>query len=171
MEVDEERNRVPGNRTPEEHVAYIFDEVIPKMCKKDVMIDVIGMGDGGPIVAEYLKGNWERWEGRVKAVCVGSGPVWLGERVDGAEGFGKFWAERARAYVQSDEPLDTPLTGREDFGCNCYSAGQNEALELVMPKAYKSMLKFFQLVNDVPGYRELAEMTTGVDDYGVEAVA
>lgn len=24
-----------------------------------------------------------------------------------------------------------------------------------MPKAYKSMLKFFKLVNDVPGYREL----------------
>ncbi len=55
------------------------------------------------------------------------------------------------------------MSGREDFGCNCYSAGQNEVVERIMPVAYKSMLRFFQLVHDVPGYRELPEMTTGVD--------
>lgn len=32
-----------------------------------------------------------------------------------------------------------------------------------MPVAYKDMLKFFQLVNDVPGYRELPEMTAADD--------
>ncbi len=67
--------------------------------------------------------------------------------------------QRTRAYIQSDEPVGTPLTGREDFGCNCYSAGQNEVLERVMPMAHSDMLKFFQLVNDVPGYRELPGMT------------
>lgn len=51
--------------------------------------------------------------------------------------------------------------GRKDFGCNCYSAGEGEILECIMPKAYKSMLKFFQLVNDVPGYRELAALWEG----------
>ncbi|KAL8733589.1 MAG: hypothetical protein Q9166_001998 [cf. Caloplaca sp. 2 TL-2023] len=162
MEIDEERNRVVGNRDPKEHVAYIFDEVIPKMCKKDVAMDVIGMGDGGPIVAEYLQGNWEKWEGKVKAVAVGSGGIWLGDKIEEGK-FKKFWGDRARAYIQSDEPLETPLTGRKDFGCNCYSAGQNEVLERVMPVAYKSMLKFFQLVHDVPGYRELPEMTTGAE--------
>lgn len=49
-----------------------------------------------------------------------------------------------------------PLVGRKDFACNCYSAGEGEVLECIMPKTYKSMLKFFQLVDDVPGYRELA---------------
>ncbi|KAL8820959.1 MAG: hypothetical protein Q9223_000913 [Gallowayella weberi] len=171
MAVDEERNRVPGNRDPQEHVAYIFNEVIPAMCKKDVKIDVIGMGDGGPMVAEYLQANWERCEGKVQAVCVGSGPIWIGERIDGVKGFGKFWSDRARAYVQSDEPLDSPVTGRENFGCNCYSAGQNETVELVMPKAYKNMLNFFRLVNDVPGYCEVPDMTAGIDDLGVEEVA
>lgn len=63
--------------------------------------------------------------------------------------------QRARAYIQSAEPLDTPMIGRKDCGCNCYSAGENEVLECIMPKAYGSMLRFFQLVNDVPGYREL----------------
>ncbi|KAI4248406.1 MAG: hypothetical protein L6R40_000965 [Gallowayella cf. fulva] len=172
MEIDEERNRVVGNQDAKEHVAHIFDEVIPKMCKTDVAIDIIGMGDGGPTIAEYLQENWEKkWEGRVRCVAVGSGAIWLGEKIEGDGKFHRFWADRARAYIQSDEPLDTPLTGREDFGCNCYSAGQNEVLELVVPAAYTGMLKFFQLVHDVPGYRELPEMTTGVDAADVEEAA
>lgn len=58
--------------------------------------------------------------------------------------------------MQSAEPLETPLIGRKDCGCNCYSAGEDQVLECIMPNAYKSMLEFFQLVNEVPGYRELA---------------
>ncbi|KAL8914173.1 MAG: hypothetical protein Q9171_001168 [Xanthocarpia ochracea] len=162
MEIDAEKNRVPGHKDANEHIASIFNDVIPKMCEKDVVIDVIGMGDAGPIVAEYLQGNWGKWDGKVKAVAIGSGSIWPGEKI-GEGKFKKFWEERARAYIQSGEPLETPLSGREDFGCNCYSAGQNEVVERIMPVAYKSMLRFFQLVNDVPGYRELPEMTTGVD--------
>ncbi|KAL8887759.1 MAG: hypothetical protein Q9192_006278, partial [Flavoplaca navasiana] len=158
MEIDDEKNRVPGHGDAKEHVASIFDDVIPKMCKKGVAIDVIGMGDGGPIIAEYLQGNWKNWKGQVKAVAIGSGAIWLGDKIADGE-FVKFWEDRTRAYIQSDEPVGTPLTGREDFGCNCYSAGQNEVLERVMPMAHSDMLKFFQLVNDVPGYRELPEMT------------
>ncbi|CAO1600063.1 MAG: hypothetical protein LQ349_000158 [Xanthoria aureola] len=162
MEIDEEKNRVPGHRDPQEHVASIFNDVIPKMCKKDVAIDVIGMGDGGPIVAEYLQANWKTWKGQVRAAAIGSGPMWLGEKVGEGE-FKKFWEEHTRAYLQSDELVGTPLTGREDFGCNCYSAGQNEVLERVMPVAYKDMVMFFQLVKDVPGYHELPEMTGAGD--------
>ncbi|KAL8675227.1 MAG: hypothetical protein Q9168_000347 [Polycauliona sp. 1 TL-2023] len=163
MEIDEEKNRVAGHKDPAEHVASIFNDVIPSMCKKDVAIDVIGMGDGGSIFAEFLQGNWNRWKGRVQAVAIGSGPIWLGEKIGEGE-VKKYWDQRTRAYIQSDEPLGTPMTGREDFGCNCYSAGQNETLERVMPVAYTDMLKFFQLVKDVPGYRELPEMTGGDDN-------
>lgn len=46
--------------------------------------------------------------------------------------------------------------GRKEYCCNCYSAGEEQHLECIMPNAYKSMLEFFQLINDVPGYRELA---------------
>ncbi|KAI4227002.1 MAG: hypothetical protein L6R36_002748 [Xanthoria steineri] len=165
MEIDEEKNRVSGNRDPQEHVASIFNDVIPRMCKKDVTIDVIGMGDGGPIVAEYLKANWNTWKGQVRAAAIGSGPMWQGEKLGEGE-FKKFWEEHTRAYLQSDEPVGTSLTGREDFGCNCYSAGQNEVLERVMPVAYKAMLTFFQLVKDVPGYHELPGMTGAGDTDG-----
>lgn len=92
MEIDEEKNRVSGNRDPQEHVASIFNDVIPRMCKKDVTIDVIGMGDGGPIVAEYLKANWNTWKGQVRAAAIGSGPMWQGEKLGEGE-FKKFWEE------------------------------------------------------------------------------
>lgn len=65
--------------------------------------------------------------------------------------------QRVRGYIQHYEPLDTPLAGRMDMGCNCYSAGENSIMELIIPTAYKSMLSFFQLVNDVPGYREIPD--------------
>lgn len=55
----------------------------------------------------------------------------------------------------SEHPLGDPLSGREDFGCNCYSAGESIYVECIMPSAYKHMLGFFQLVNDVPGYEEM----------------
>ncbi|KAL8762550.1 MAG: hypothetical protein Q9184_001458 [Pyrenodesmia sp. 2 TL-2023] len=156
MEIDEVKNRVPGNRDASEHVAYIFDEVIPKMARKDAMVDVIAMGDGAPEAVRYLREKWEKWEKNVQAVALGTGFVWSKGEVGGSEKFREFWGDRARAYIQCAEPLDTPLVGREDFGCNCYSAGEGEILECIMPKAYKSILKFFKLVNDVPGYRELA---------------
>ncbi|KAL8952210.1 MAG: hypothetical protein Q9222_001865 [Ikaeria aurantiellina] len=155
MEIDEVRNRVVGNHSPAEHVAYVFDEVVTKMARKDVKIDVIGMGDGAREVVGCLKHNWEKWAGKVQAVAVGTAFVWQGDEV-GEGKFKEFWGDRCRAYIQSTEPLDTPLEGRKEFGCNCYSAGTGEVLELVMPSAWKSMLGFFQLLNDVPGYRELA---------------
>ena len=62
--------------------------------------------------------------------------------------------QRARAYLTNHEALDTPLYGRDQLGCNCFSAGEPTFTENIMPRAYKSMLAYFQLVNDVPGYYE-----------------
>ncbi|KAL8906401.1 MAG: hypothetical protein Q9207_002062 [Kuettlingeria erythrocarpa] len=156
MEIDEIKNRVPGNGDAGEHVAYIFDKVIPNMARKDVKVDVIAMGDGAPEAVRYLRETWDKWAKNVQAVALGTGFLWSEGEVGGRDDFKEFWGDRARAYIQCAEPLDTPLVGRETFGCNCYSAGEGEIVECIMPKAYKSMLKFFKLVDDVPGYRELA---------------
>ncbi|KAI4088046.1 MAG: hypothetical protein LQ348_000586 [Seirophora lacunosa] len=163
MEIDEVKNRVPGCKNATEHVAYIFDEVIPKMAMEDVKIDVIGMGDGAPEVVGYLRAKWERWEKNVQAVALGTGFVWTVDEVGGNAKFRAFWSDCM-------EPLAMPLVGRNDFGCNCYSAGEGEILECIMPKAYKSILKFFRLVNDVPGYRELAGFGEGalVEEEGTD---
>lgn len=93
MQIDEVRNRVEGNREPGEHVKYIFDEVIPKMCREDVKVDVIGMGDGAPEVVGYLRRNWEKWEGKVQAVALGTGFMWAKGEVGGEEKFRAFWGD------------------------------------------------------------------------------
>ncbi|KAI4258899.1 MAG: hypothetical protein LQ352_001012 [Teloschistes flavicans] len=143
MEISEEKNRVLGNRTPMEHVAHIFEEVIPKLAKADVAIDVMATGDGAQVAVEYLRNNWDgKAEKNVQAVAVGCGYTWSrAEMVGEGSKFRKFWGEARRM----------------DMGCNCYSAGENSIMELIIPTAYKSMLSFFQLVNDVPGYREIPD--------------
>ncbi|KAL8705933.1 MAG: hypothetical protein Q9201_000988 [Fulgogasparrea decipioides] len=158
FEIDEEKNRVPRNRDPTEHIAYVFEEAIPKLARADVAIDVLATGDGATELVEYLKDHWEgKCEKNVQAVTVGCGYLWTGEETVGEGRFRAFWGDRARAYIQSFEPVDTPLTGRKEMGCNCFSAGENLIMELVVPAAYKSMLRFFQLVNEVPGYCEMAQ--------------
>ncbi|KAI4104343.1 MAG: hypothetical protein L6R37_003340 [Teloschistes peruensis] len=166
MEISEEKNRVAGNRTPMEHVAHIFEEVIPKLAKANVAINVMATGDGAQVAVEYLRDNWEgKAEKNVVAVAVGCGYTWSrAEMVGEGAKFRTFWANRARGYIQNYEPLDTPLAGRKDMGCNCYSAGENAIMELIIPAAYKSMLGFFQLVNDVPGYREIPDEVVEVED-------
>lgn len=66
--------------------------------------------------------------------------------------------QRARAYLISSDPLGTPLSGCARFGCNCYSSGEAVNTECIMPTAYRSMLGFFQLVADVPGYQEVGDV-------------
>lgn len=62
--------------------------------------------------------------------------------------------QRARVYLLHSTPLGTPLYGREEVGCNCYSSGEDKDFECIMPNAYTSMLEFFQLVHNLPGYEE-----------------
>lgn len=50
--------------------------------------------------------------------------------------------QRARAYLISQEPLETPLSGRDEFGCNCYSSGETTYVERIMPMAHKKMLGY-----------------------------
>ena len=71
--------------------------------------------------------------------------------------------QRGRVYLLSDEPVDTPLMGREYLGCNCYSSGEPSYTECIMPKAHSSILAFFSLAANVPGYAEIEAPETLVD--------
>jgi hypothetical protein len=44
--VHEEYNRVLGHTNPEEHIATVFDKVIPQMVRQDAKLYVIGITDG-----------------------------------------------------------------------------------------------------------------------------
>ncbi|MCJ1469351.1 hypothetical protein MMC07_007984 [Pseudocyphellaria aurata] len=173
MRADPVKNRIPGNEDPAAHVKYIFEEVVPKMVNPSSTLDIIGMGDGASEVVAYLQTKWARWKGRVQAIAVGTGYVWANREIYDGE-FASFWAKRARAYLLSPDPVETPLTGREYFGCSCYSSGEADHTECIMPHAYRSMLGFFQLVADVPGYEELEIIeppgAQGADGWGEDVV-
>jgi hypothetical protein len=182
VRVDAIKNHIPGNEGVKEHVASVF-AAVEKLVRDDVAVDIIGIGEGAEEAVEYMDQNWERWEGKVRAVCVGMGFVWsVSDQVQNRR-FRDFWSrvcshptsviynfsdllsiqQRARAYLIHNEPVETPLNGRAQLGCNCFSSGEATFTESIMPRAYKSMLAFFQMVNDVPGYFE-AEVEPQGDD-------
>lgn len=157
MRIDPVKNRVPGNEDAAAHVKYVFEEVVAKMVNPSANLDIIGVGEGASELVAYLQTEWAKWEGRIQAIAVGAGYMWTNGEVHDAE-FAKFWGKRARVYLLSPHPLETPLSGREHFGCNCYSSGEAIHTECIMPRAYRSMLGFFRLVADVPGYQEVEDL-------------
>ena len=47
------------------------------------------------------------------------------------------------------------MTGREEYGCNCYASGEQYYQENVIIAAWRSMLDWFNLVASSPGYEEV----------------
>lgn len=90
MRIDPVKNHIPGNEDVKAHVKSVFD-VVEKMASDDVLIDVIGLGDGAEEVVEYLDQNWEQWETKVRAICVGMGFVWTVGSLLKNEKFRDFW--------------------------------------------------------------------------------
>ncbi|KAL9031667.1 MAG: hypothetical protein Q9196_000338 [Gyalolechia fulgens] len=93
MEIDEVKNRVSGNSDVKEHVAHVFDEVIPQVAKADVKIDVIGMGDGAPEVVQFVQGNWKKWQKNVQAIATGTAFLPRIEDTGEDRSFGEFWGD------------------------------------------------------------------------------
>ena len=167
MRVDPVKNRARGNESMAAHVKYVFEEVVRHMVDKDAKLDIIGVGEGASESVAYLDHHWGKlWADRIQAIAVGTGPVWPGDEIQNPN-FRLFFAKRARAYLLSHHPIGDPLSGREDFGCNCYSSGEKVYSECIMPAAYKQILGFFQLVNQVPGYEDTEFRRPG-DAGGVE---
>ena len=70
--------------------------------------------------------------------------------------FPTFVRQRCRAYVLFGElPVETPAPGLKEFGCNCYSAGEQYYQEDIMCSAWRSMLDWFNVVHGTgEGYEE-----------------
>ena len=189
MRIDPVKNHIPGNKNTKEHVKSVFEEVLGKLARQDVVIDLIGLGEGAEEAVGYLDSNWKDWQDKVRAICVGVGYVWrVGDAIQN-ERFMAFWEKvqlpicfdfikipspreillilflkRARAYLIHESLVETPLAGRQELGCNCFSSGESTFTECIMPRSYQSMLSFFQLVNDIPSYFEAESEIPKNDD-------
>ncbi|KAK2808976.1 hypothetical protein FQN50_004250 [Emmonsiellopsis sp. PD_5] len=48
------RNKIPGNESWQDHVTYVFEEVLGKLVAPDAKIDIIGLAEGGLAAVRYL---------------------------------------------------------------------------------------------------------------------
>ena len=62
---------------------------------------------------------------------------------------------RSRAYLVSQQPLEEPVDGRYEFGCNCYSSGETQNVECIMPRAWTSMLRWLNVMHKTPECEEV----------------
>jgi hypothetical protein len=46
------------------------------------------------------------------------------------------------------------MEGREQFGCNCFSGGEELYQENVIVKSWRSMVEWFDLIHSSPDYEE-----------------
>ena len=107
MRMDPVKNRIPGSENPKEHVKSVFEEVLGKMSQPDAVIDVIGLGEGAEEAIGYLDQNWNDWQGKVEAICVGVGFVWRVEDDIQNKKFMDFWGKvsfRMYYFPQSSRP-------------------------------------------------------------------
>jgi len=54
LKIDENKNKIPGNRDYVEHIQYVFENVLGSMTHKDASFDIIGLEYTGAAVLEYL---------------------------------------------------------------------------------------------------------------------
>lgn len=86
------KNHIPGNEDMAAHVRCVFEEVVAQLVNKTAKLDIIGVGEGASEAVDYLQSNWEKWEGRVHAIAVGTGQVWPGNLITN-EKFAIFWGK------------------------------------------------------------------------------
>ena len=53
-QINETHNRVPGHRTPEEHISTVFEHVLHQLLKDDVRLWIVGIADGAENFIEYM---------------------------------------------------------------------------------------------------------------------
>ncbi|KAK4041973.1 Arb2 domain-containing protein [Parachaetomium inaequale] len=154
---DAKVNEIPGNRTVREHVRGVFEAVVlgGGMVREEAKVDVIALGDTADEVEGYLDDDrvWEK-VGRRLGCLVTLGSCYSSKEFK-CEGFKRFMAERARAYMMHHTPLDTPVAGPggnpgaagfTSYGCPVYSAGEARVIETMLIEAQPAVLNWMQQV-------------------------
>ncbi|UKZ56730.1 hypothetical protein TrVGV298_010571 [Trichoderma virens] len=157
-------NDIPGNEGPEQHVKYIFGEVLRSMASEKAMVDVIAIGDSCEIVEKFLDGKeaWEVWGKRLSSLILLS-PVCEADGLTN-EQFKDFMTKRARGYLVCPEPLGTPLAPPEGnselsiapLGFPCFSSSEPMYAETILIRARSHILSHIQDVAMDPGYENPA---------------
>ncbi|KAL4936022.1 hypothetical protein BDV06DRAFT_233771 [Aspergillus oleicola] len=180
-----ERNKIPGHANWQEHVTSVFEDILAargRLVRSDVKIQAIGASEGGMAVVRYLRANWQTWQQHISAICLAnplhkaaydlstSNPTSTETSNSLFPSFASFLSSRCRSYLLSPEPLgfSLPASEREEFGCNCYSSGEELNVECILPRAWGSMLAWLDRAYADEGFgeRELLIREIGAGDIG-----
>ena len=65
-----DKNTVSGNRTRDEHVEYVINQVAGKLMEKTASLDIIGVSEGAMALIEFFNkpSNFYKWERRIGAM-------------------------------------------------------------------------------------------------------
>ena len=69
--------------------------------------------------------------------------------------FINFISKRCRGYFVSRSPIETPMVGREEHGCNCYASGEHHYQENAFVRCWKHILDWFNMLHVNPEYEEV----------------
>ncbi|KAG6033307.1 hypothetical protein E4U41_006941 [Claviceps citrina] len=158
-----DRNGVPGNGTPEEHVSSVFDALLGGAggLGERARLSVVAVGQSCELLTRFLDRaeNANRWLGRMDAVLL-MGTVYPAETMQNDE-LKSFLAKRSRAYILSPQPLNTPLappTGNPAeripaLGSPCYSSSEPLHTEKILIAALAPAMQYLLEAATSPGYQ------------------
>jgi len=108
----------------------------------------------------------EKWRPYISAICLAD-PLQstkveldMGKLADPTS-FTAFMSSRCRAYVVSHDAADKPQVGYHHHGCNCYSSGEAQHSEGILPNAWPRMLAWLDVLYKDRAYVE--KMVKGTD--------
>lgn len=153
------RNKIPGNTHYQEHINYVFENVLKPNLASKSRIDVLAVSEGGHATINYLRDNWEFWKKYLSGVCLAD-PYHTAaydldrEKLTDKDSFTAFFSSRGRAYTLSSDPVGTMQPGYRDYGCNCYASGEELNSDSIAAKAWIDMLVWFDKLQEDPLYAE-----------------
>ncbi|KAI6817484.1 hypothetical protein KC327_g14348 [Hortaea werneckii] len=123
--IDDDHNRVPCHKTPEQHVATVFEQIIPAITREDVRLYVVGLSDGGEALLKFLDRKFHADPqddmGKLIEAIALIEPTHDPKQLESVALATFLAGRRCRAYVMSQEPKGSlvavpkpaiPLSGR-----------------------------------------------------------
>lgn len=82
--LDPIKNSIPKNKTIGEHIDYVLSQVINKLARPGVKIQIIAIGDGIAETKKVLDTDWTEYSKRINAFVLGEHCFWAEETKDAA---------------------------------------------------------------------------------------
>ncbi|OQE15143.1 hypothetical protein PENFLA_c033G05149 [Penicillium flavigenum] len=170
------RNDVIGNRSIDEHVQNIFEQVLLRGgFQVGARIDIIGLSEGGSAAMTYLKNHWSFWAPHISSLSMINPETILntGIKADDLkfpESFAWFMKYRCRGWIICDKPIGTRVPDLHlPYAYNTYSSGEGARSSCMVTRGVGHILTWMNMMHYSPMAIEKFEVAPGEPDPNMEA--